>query len=284
VARLTLALKAASLARGHSGVRSLVVDALVAPPCGAGAVPSIPAQGSVGASGDLAPLAHLAALLIGKARQAWDGRRYQGPEALAAAGVAPIELAPKEGLALLNGTQVSTALALAGLFAAERAMAAAFVAGALSVDACLGSDTPFDERIHSRPRASRPDRRGADLPRPDRGQRDPRIASSLPARAGPVQPALPAAGDGGLPGRPASHGADTRHRSQRGLGTIRSCSRTPTRCCRAAISTASPSRSRRIHLALAVAEIGALSERRTALHGGAQSVEPAAVSRRRTAA
>jgi len=148
VARLTLALKAASLARGHSGVRRIVVEALVAL-LRRGAVPSIPAQGSVGASGDLAPLAHLAALLIGEGEARVDGRMYQGPEALAAAGVAPIELAPKEGLALLNGTQVSTAIALAGLFAAERAMAAAFVAGALSVDACLGSDTPFDERIHA---------------------------------------------------------------------------------------------------------------------------------------
>src|SRR5207237_2485599 len=78
-----------------------------------------------------------------------DGCVLPGAEALAAAGLAPLELAPKEGLALLNGTQVSTALALAALFAAERAMAAAFVAGALAVDACLGSDTPFDARIHA---------------------------------------------------------------------------------------------------------------------------------------
>src|SRR4029079_13359534 len=112
-------------------------------------VPSIPGQGSVGASGDLAPLAHLASVLIGEGEARLNGQLMTGAAALAAAGLQPVELAPKEGLALLNGTQVSTALALAGLFAAERAMAAAFVAGALSVDACLGSDTPFDARIHA---------------------------------------------------------------------------------------------------------------------------------------
>jgi len=148
VVRLTVALKVASLARGHSGVRASVIDALLAL-LRRGVVPSIPAQGSVGASGDLAPLAHLAVLLIGEGEARVDGRICRGDEALAAAGIAPLELGPKEGLALLNGTQVSTALALAALFAAERVMAAAFVAGALSVDACLGSDTPFDERIHA---------------------------------------------------------------------------------------------------------------------------------------
>ena len=146
VVRLTIALKAASLARGYSGVRWSVIEALVAL-ANAGVVPCIPSQGSVGASGDLAPLAHLAAVLIGEGEAKIAGRALPAREALAQAGLKPVVLGPKEGLALLNGTQVSTALALAGLFAAERAMAAAFVAGALTVDACLGSDTPFDARI-----------------------------------------------------------------------------------------------------------------------------------------
>jgi histidine ammonia-lyase len=147
VVRLVLALKAASLACGYSGVRWEVIETLVAM-ANAGIVPCIPGQGSVGASGDLAPLAHLAAVLIGEGEARVGARVMGGREALAACGIAPLDLAPKEGLALLNGTQVSTALALAGLFAAERALAAAFVAGALTVDACLGSDTPFDARIH----------------------------------------------------------------------------------------------------------------------------------------
>ena len=148
VVRLVIALKAASLARGHSGIRWSVIEALVAL-ANAGIVPCIPAQGSVGASGDLAPLAHLSAVLIGEGEARVEGRVMPAGDALARSGLRPVALGPKEGLALLNGTQVSTALALAGLFAAERALAAAFVAGALSLDACLGSDTPFDPRIHA---------------------------------------------------------------------------------------------------------------------------------------
>ncbi len=146
VVRLVIALKVASLARGHSGIRWGVIEALVAL-VNAGVVPCIPAQGSVGASGDLAPLAHLTGVLIGEGDARVDGAAMPARDALSRAGLRPVTLGPKEGLALLNGTQVSTALALAGLFAAERALAAALVAGALSVDACLGSDTPFDPRI-----------------------------------------------------------------------------------------------------------------------------------------
>jgi histidine ammonia-lyase len=148
VVRLVIATKASSLARGHSGVRWEIVEMLQAL-AGRAIVPCIPAQGSVGASGDLAPLAHLAAVMIGEGEAKVDGAIVPGRVALESAGLAPLLLEPKEGLALLNGTQVSTALALAGLFAAERALAAAFVAGAMSVDACLGSDTPFDSRIQS---------------------------------------------------------------------------------------------------------------------------------------
>ncbi|MEM9057344.1 MAG: histidine ammonia-lyase, partial [Pseudomonadota bacterium] len=114
-----------------------------------GIVPCIPAKGSVGASGDLAPLAHLSAALLGAGDVHYDGTRMAATEALKACGLAPLRLGPKEGLALLNGTQVSTALALAGLFAAENAFAAALVTGALSVDALKGSVVPFDARIHT---------------------------------------------------------------------------------------------------------------------------------------
>lgn len=145
IVRLILALKAASLGRGASGVRWAVVEMLEAMRA-RGVLPRIPRQGSVGASGDLAPLAHLAAVMIG------EGEVLPGVparQALAEAALAPLALAPKEGLALINGTQVSTALALAGLFAAEGVFRAALVIGALSVDALRGSDTPFDPRIHA---------------------------------------------------------------------------------------------------------------------------------------
>ncbi|HET7096803.1 MAG TPA: histidine ammonia-lyase [Casimicrobiaceae bacterium] len=148
VVRLVIALKVASLSRGHSGVRWSVVEALVAL-ANSDVIPCIPAQGSVGASGDLAPLAHLTGVLIGEGEARIDGVVMPARAALARAGLQPVALGPKEGLALLNGTQVSTALALSAFFAVERAIAAAFVAGALAVDACLGSDTPFDPRIHA---------------------------------------------------------------------------------------------------------------------------------------
>ncbi|TWA67465.1 histidine ammonia-lyase [Azospirillum baldaniorum] len=147
VVRLILALKVNALARGHSGVRMAVIEALLAL-YNRGVLPVVPAKGSVGASGDLAPLAHLTGVLIGEGEADVDGERLPAAEALARAGLAPLALEAKEGLALLNGTQVSTALGLAGLVAAEDGFAAALVAGALSVDAALGSDGPFDARIH----------------------------------------------------------------------------------------------------------------------------------------
>lgn len=146
--RLVLALKAIGLARGHSAVRPEVVRTLLAL-LAAGVHPCVPSKGSVGASGDLAPLAHLSAVLIGRGSAHVGGRVVPGAEALAAAGLQPLRLAPKEGLAVLNGTQVSTALALSGLFAAEDAFAAAIVAGMLTLDACKGVSTPFDARIHA---------------------------------------------------------------------------------------------------------------------------------------
>lgn len=147
VVRLAMALKIASLAQGASGVRWAVIETLVR--CfAADLVPVIPAQGSVGASGDLAPLAHMSSMLIGIGEVICSGERLPAAEALSRAGIAPLRLAPKEGLALLNGTQISTALALAGLFEAERVLQTSLVAGALSTEAAKGSDTPFDERIH----------------------------------------------------------------------------------------------------------------------------------------
>jgi histidine ammonia-lyase len=148
IVRLVLALKVASLAQGASGVRWSTIERLMDLLRG-DLLPVIPAQGSVGASGDLAPLAHLAAALIGEGEIIVAGERFSAASALAEARLAPLEFAPKEGLALLNGTQVSTALALAGLFEAERVFRAALVTGALSIDAARGSDGPFDPRIHA---------------------------------------------------------------------------------------------------------------------------------------
>jgi histidine ammonia-lyase len=148
VVRLILAIKANALARGHSGVRREVIEALLKL-LNAGIFPAIPAKGSVGASGDLAPLAHLSAALIGTGEMRVEGRLVPAVEGLKRAGLEPIQLAAKEGLALLNGSQVSTALALAGLFAVEDVFAAALAAGALSTDAAAGSDTPFDPRIQA---------------------------------------------------------------------------------------------------------------------------------------
>jgi histidine ammonia-lyase len=148
VARLMIALKLASLAQGASGVRCSTIEHFVR--ClEAGLIPVIPGQGSVGASGDLAPLAHMAAAMMGIGAFFVDGVQMPAREALERVGLTPLELGPKEGLALLNGTQTSTALALAGLFHAERVLQAGLVTGALATDAARGSDKPFDPRIQA---------------------------------------------------------------------------------------------------------------------------------------
>ncbi|HET6535014.1 MAG TPA: histidine ammonia-lyase [Sphingomicrobium sp.] len=146
VTRLMIVLKLLGLGRGHSGVRPLVIDALQAL-LDRDAMPVIPAQGSVGASGDLAPLAHLIAALIGYGRIDVAGETLPAREALTRIGMAPLQLGPKEGLALINGTQASTAIALDALFTGERVFSAAVAAGALSVDALKGSAKPFDARV-----------------------------------------------------------------------------------------------------------------------------------------
>jgi histidine ammonia-lyase len=148
VVRLMLALKAASLARGHSGVREVVIDTLLAVH-NAGLVPYVPSQGSVGASGDLAPLAHMTLALIGEGDMLQEGKRVPAAAALKDAGITPLKLGAKEGLALINGTQTSTALALHALLSFEPVLEAALVIGALTVDAARGSDGPFDPRIHA---------------------------------------------------------------------------------------------------------------------------------------
>jgi histidine ammonia-lyase len=147
VVRLMLALKAASLARGFSGVRPEVVDSILAVH-NAGLVPYVPSQGSVGASGDLAPLAHMTLALMGEGEMWVDGRRRPAAQVLQQAGIEPLKLAAKEGLALINGTQTSTALALHAFFRFEPVLESALVIGALTVDAARGSDGPFDPRIH----------------------------------------------------------------------------------------------------------------------------------------
>jgi histidine ammonia-lyase len=147
IVRLMMALKLASLGVGASGIRLPTLQLLQAM-LSANLLPVIPAQGSVGASGDLAPLAHMSAAMIGVGEILVDGVARPAAEALSAAGLQPVTLGPKEGLALLNGTQFSTAYALAALFQAERLFGHALVSGALSTEAAKGSDTPFDLRIH----------------------------------------------------------------------------------------------------------------------------------------
>ncbi|WP_442578112.1 histidine ammonia-lyase [Mesorhizobium sp. ASY16-5R] len=147
IVRLIMALKLNSLGRGASGVRPQTI-ALIETMLAKGIVPVIPEKGSVGASGDLAPLAHMAAAMIGVGDVFYDGARMPALAALEKAGLKPIVLAAKEGLALINGTQVSTALALTGLFRAHRAARAALITGALSTDAAMGSSAPFHAEIH----------------------------------------------------------------------------------------------------------------------------------------
>ena len=148
VVRLMMALKIISLGRGASGVRREIIEQLQAM-LARGVCPFVPQQGSVGASGDLAPLAHMTAVMIGEGQAFVDGRLVPGREALAHAGLAPVTLGPKEGLALINGTQFSTAYALAGLLRAHDLLKAALVTGALSVDAAMASTAPFRPEIQA---------------------------------------------------------------------------------------------------------------------------------------
>ena len=147
VVRLLMLLKINSLSRGYSGIRLSVIEALITL-LNAQVLPAIPEKGSVGASGDLAPLAHMSAVLLGEGQVIYQGKVIDAKLGLELAGLSPITLAPKEGLALLNGTQASTAFALQGLFLSEAALKSATAIGALSVEAALGSRVPFDERIH----------------------------------------------------------------------------------------------------------------------------------------
>ncbi len=146
--RLMMALKMLSLGRGASGVRWELIT-LIEAMLQRGVTPQVPAQGSVGASGDLAPLAHMTAVIIGHGMAEYEGRLLPGAQALAEAGLAPLALGPKEGLACINGTQFSTAFALAGLFDGWTAAQAALVTSALSTDAIMGSTAPLQPEIHT---------------------------------------------------------------------------------------------------------------------------------------
>ncbi len=147
VVRLIIVLKMLSLARGASGVRWQIIEQLQAL-LDFDIIPIIPEKGSVGASGDLAPLSHLAAVMIGEGSAFYNGRKVPGGEALKQCGLKPVVLGPKEGLGLINGTQVSTALALAGLFDAWRLTQSALITGAMASDALMASTTPFRAEIH----------------------------------------------------------------------------------------------------------------------------------------
>lgn len=146
--RLMMALKLLSLGRGASGVRWEICT-LLENMLAKGVVPVVPHQGSVGASGDLAPLAHMAAVMIGAGEAVIDGQRMPGGRAMAQAGLTPVVLGPKEGLALINGTQFSTACALAALFEAERAVANSIIIASMSTDAIMGSTAPLAAEIHA---------------------------------------------------------------------------------------------------------------------------------------
>ena len=147
VVRLIYVLKASSLAQGHSGIRKSTMEAFLSF-VNSGLIAEIPEKGSVGASGDLAPLAHMTCALLGEGFVRLNGERLSAKDGLSKVGLEPHSLSSKEGLAFLNGTQVSTALALKGLFEAEDIFASAVVAGAMSTDALMGSVAPFDKRIH----------------------------------------------------------------------------------------------------------------------------------------
>ena len=147
-ARLIMVLKLLSLGRGASGVRWSLIE-LIEQMIARNVMPVIPAQGSVGASGDLAPLAHMTAVIIGEGEAEFEGTVMPGAQALQRVGLAPIPLGPKEGLAFINGTQFSTAFALIGLFGAWDATQAALVTSAMSTDAIMGSTAPLQPEIHA---------------------------------------------------------------------------------------------------------------------------------------
>ena len=214
VVRLMMILKVNSLALGYSGIRRPVLEAMVTL-INAGAYPCVPSKGSVGASGDLAPLAHMTGVLMGIGQMRVGGRIMPAVEGLKTAGLKPIDLAAKEGLALLNGTQTSTALGLVGLFAAENVFAAALAAGAMSVDAAAGSDAPFDPRIHRIRGQLGQIEVAAALLELMAEQRNPPLPYRLRPGAGSLFPALPAPGDGRGAGPAAPFGGRADPRGER---------------------------------------------------------------------
>ena len=262
--RLMIVLKLIGLGRGHCGVRRDVIDALMAL-LDADAMPLIPAQGSVGASGDLAPLAHLVAALMGEGRIDLAGEILPAAQALDRMGRDPLVLAPKEGLALINGTQASTAIALDALFLGQRVFAAAIHAGALSVDALKGSIAPFDDRIHAAARPARPDRRRRADPRPARRQRDRHQPPRLRPGAGPLQLPLPAAGHGRSARPPHQRRAHAGDRGQRRHRQPDPLPRISDEVISGGNFHAQPVAFAADIIAMALCEVGSISERRTSV-------------------
>ncbi len=211
VVRLMLALKIQSLSQGFSGVRRELVDALVKL-YNADVLPRVPSKGSVGASGDLAPLAHMSSVLLGVGEVECAGQVLSADEGLKRAGLQRLKLAAKEGLALLNGTQTSTALALGNLFAIDNLYSTAIVAGALSVDAAEGSASPFDARIHELRGHPGQISAAEGLPGTARGQSHQLQPPRLRQGPGSVLTALPAPGHGRVqrPDRVRARGAAAR--------------------------------------------------------------------------
>ena len=240
VVRAMMLIRANVLAMGFSGIRPLVAERL----CDLlnhGVTPLVPSQGSVGASGDLAPLAHIALVLIGEGEAEFGGAIVSGGEALARAGVPPIELEAKEGISLINGTQAMLAIGCLELEAAETLADTADVVCALSLDALRGTPVAFDERIH----LTRPQRGQMESARRLRelleAQRNPPVPHRLPPRAGCLFAALRPAGAWRRARRPGRSAPRVLHRAQLALPTTRWCSQT--KCSPAAIFTASRWRS-----------------------------------------
>lgn len=146
IVRAVLVIKLMGLARGHSGIRTVVAN-LMADMINHDVLPVIPSQGSVGASGDLAPLSHMAGAMIGEGKVRINGQTVGAQEGLARVGLSPIELGPKEAPALINGVQASTAIAVSALFGAENVLNAGLAAGALTLEATAGRDSVLDDRI-----------------------------------------------------------------------------------------------------------------------------------------
>ena len=228
-------------------------------------VPVVPSRGSVGSSGDLAPLAHLALVLVGEGEAVVGGERLPGADALARAGLEPVTLGPKDGLALINGTHLMAAAGGLAALEAARLIEAAIVAVALSLEAFKGSTVPFDARLHALRAAARRGPGGRAAARAARGLASGGQPRRLRARPGPLHAALRAAGDRRGERRARLRDAARWSASSRPSPTTRSCSRRRhgARCCSGGNFHGQPLGLPLDHLALALCELASFSERRT---------------------